>query len=305
MKQKLTTLMILVLLLIATPLFAQTPLEQADALYWADRYEEAKEFLSNELVKSTNSEMRSELLWRLSRATLAIGDELKADGASDQLLFATFEEGQEYAEKAISEKPIARAYTYRASNIGRWGETKGPLNSLSKAKPMRDDFTYVIDTLDVMDDTIAWYVLGQLYFKLPGWPLSFGDINTAISYTRMAIDTIPSQNLYHGHFKALAEMLWKRGLSAAKRKSKIASIEKDWKKSKGSTLDQYGYYEGSNGTKAKPFYSPVSLEEMSDQQEAVMLLKFAVAKYDVWPFHTRADKRTYNDIQTLLQQWGF
>ena len=29
---------------------------------------------------------------------------------------------------------------------------------------------------------------------------------------RKAIDTIPDDKLYHGHYKALAEMLYKRGL---------------------------------------------------------------------------------------------
>ncbi len=284
---------------------AQTVLQQADDLYWADHYEQAKELLLHQLPSVTNPTEKAEILWRISRATLAIGDELKADGASDDILFATFEEGQEYANEAIATAAVPRGYVYRASNVGRWGETKGPLNSLSKAKPMRDDFTYVIDTLSVMDDTIAWYVLGQLYYKLPGWPISFGDINTAISYTRMAIETISPSNLYHGHFKALAEMLWKRGLSAAKRSSKINSIEKDWNKAKGSTLDRYAYYEGGLGGSYQPFYSPVALNKMSDQQEAVMLLKFAMAKYEMWPFHSRADQRTYKEIAQLLTDWGF
>ncbi|MFA7671397.1 MAG: hypothetical protein WCY53_03965 [Sphaerochaetaceae bacterium] len=297
---------VFVLILLTPFLFAnQAVYEKADSLYWTDKYEEAVSYLKGELSNTTDNKVKAEILWRLGRATLAIGDELKDEGASNETLFATFEEGQAFAEQSIESFPLAMGHVYRASNIGRWGETKGPLNSLSKAKPMRDDFTVVIDQMRVTDNTISWYVLGQLYYKLPGWPISFGDLNTAISYTRKAIDTIPSENLYHGHFKALAEMLYKRDYNAKKRSTFIATQEKEWNKSKQSILDQHAYYEGAKGSSAIPFYSPVALDKMSDRQEAVMLLKYAQAKYNIWPFHSRADIRTFDAIGDMLKQWGF
>lgn len=299
-------LMVCALALLVFPLAANPALlDQADALYWGDRLEEAKELLVKALPEASDPVLKSEILWRMARVTLSIGDEMKEDGATDAQLFTTFEEGESYANEAIASSPLAMAYVYHASNIGRWGETKGPLNALSKAKPMRDDFTHVIDTMGETDNTIAWYVLGQLYYKLPGWPISFGNLDTAISYTRKAIDSIPKERLYHGHFKALAEMLWKRDLSVSKRNSTFNSMQKDWSKAKGSTLDRHAYYEGSNGPAATPFYSPVALNKMTDRQEAVMVLKYAVAKYEAWPFHSRADKRTYEDIKAMLAEWGF
>ncbi|MFA7225926.1 MAG: hypothetical protein WC207_06730 [Sphaerochaetaceae bacterium] len=299
-------LVLIVLLFTFTTLFANSAVyKQADDLFWSDRYEEGKSYIEGELKKTTNPTERSELLWRLSRVTLGIGDEMKVQGASKDELFAIFEEGEAQANEAIKSAPLAWAYVYRASNIGRWGETKGPLNSLAKAKGMRDDFAYVIDTLGVLDNDTAWYVLSQLYFQLPGWPISFGDIDTAISYSRKAIDSIPQERLLPGHFKSLAKMLWKRDLSASKRQSKIQSIEKEWKKSHKSSLDKYGYYEGANGVNAVPFYSPVALNKMSDRQEAQMVLAYAIAKYEVWPFHSRSDKRNYADMKALMQEWGF
>ncbi len=303
---KRSLLVLIILFITLTTLFANPAVyKRADDLYWSDRYEEAKSYLEGELAKATNPTVRSELLWRLSRVTLGIGDEMKVQGASKDELFAIYEEGERIANDAIKSAPLAWAYVYRASNIGRWGETKGPLNSLSKAKPMRDDFNYIIDNLGVLDIDTAWYVLGQLYYQLPGWPISFGNIDTAISYSRKAIDSIPSERLLPGHFKALAQMLWKRDLSASKRNSKINSIEKDWKKSHKSVVDKYGYYEGANGANAIPFYSPVALNKMSDRQEAQMVLAYAIAKYEVWPFHSRADKRNYEDMKALMKEWGF
>ncbi len=299
-------LILIIAIVTITSLFANSATyKQADNLYWSDRYEEAKAFLEDELGKTTNSTEKAELLWRLSRVVLAIGDEAKHEGASKETLFAIFEEGEKLANEALNNAPLAWAYVYRASNIGRWGETKGPLNSLSKAKPMHDDFAYVVDNLGVLDNEIAWYVLGQLYYQLPGWPISFGNLDTAISYTRKAIDSIPGDRLFPGHFKALAQMLWKRDLSVSKRSSKISSFEKDWKKTTKSNLDKYGYYEGANGAKAVPFYSPVPLNKMSDRQEAQMILVYGIAKYEAWPFHSRADQRNYEEMQNLLKDWGF
>ena len=44
---------------------------------------------------------------------------------------------------------------------------------------------------------------------------------------------------------------------------------------------------------------------MSDRQEAQMVLAYAIAKYEVWPFHSRSDKRNYDDMKALMQEWGF
>jgi len=306
MKKKLFLTVALFVLCMSLVFAVSATLEQADSLYWLDRLEETKSLLQNTLETTVNPSDRAELLWRLSRATLAIGDERKEEGASDSELFAIYEEAEQYAMDALAYGDHPDALVYKASSIGRWGETKGPLNALSKAKPMRDDFTYLIDTLGVMDNSVSWYVLGQLYFQLPGWPLSFGDLDTAISYTRKAVETIPSHVLYPGHFKALAEMLWKRNNSASKRSSNLRSMEKDWNRAAGkSVVDQHAYYEGAGGQNAVPFYSPVSLSKMSDRQEAVMLLQYALAKYDVWHFHSRADKRTRSEIEALLKDWGF
>jgi tetratricopeptide (TPR) repeat protein len=303
MKQVCMTLF--VLLVVSMGLFASV-LDQADALYWHDEYDEAKTLLSQSLATATDSQMKAELLWRLSRVTLAMGDEREVEGASDDELFAIYEEAERYAMQSLDLRELPMAIVYKASSVGRWGETKGPLNALSKAKPMRDDFTHLIDELGITDNTISWYVLGQLYFQLPGWPISFGDLNTAISYTRKAVDTIPDTVLYPGHFKALATMLWKRDWSASKRNSELKKMEKDWKKEAGrSVVEQHRYYEGSQGPKAIPFYSPVALNAMSDRQEAGMILKYAVAKYDVWPFHSRADTRNRDEIEDLLKEYGF
>ena len=286
--------------------FSTNPvLTKADALYWGDSYDELEGFLSSELAKETDPKIRAEILWRLSRVTIGIADELKELGATKDELFAYYEKAEAYALQSIADFPTTWGYVYKASSVGRWGETKGPLNALGKAAPMRDDFSVVLDTYKELENTITWYVLGQLYYQLPGWPISFGNLEYAVSYTRRALETIPSHVLYPNHFKALAEMLWKRNWSASVRNTKLNAMKREFDKAGRSNLERYMYFEGANGPGAIPFYSPVALNKMSDKQEAVMLLQYAVSKYNAWSFHSRADKRAYTEIQALLKTYGF
>ena len=112
-------LMVCALALLVFPLAADPALlDQADALYWGDRLEEAKELLVKALPEASDPVLKSEILWRMARVTLSIGDEMKEDGATDAQLFATFEEGESYANEAIASSPLAMAYVYHASNIG-------------------------------------------------------------------------------------------------------------------------------------------------------------------------------------------
>ncbi len=281
--------------------FADT-LAEIDNLDKYDRLDEEKAAIEAALKTTSDPVEQSELYWRLSMVVLHIADELEEEGAGEDLLFEMFEQGEEYADKSISLHENADAYVWKASNIGRWGETKGPLNALGKANPIKDTITYVVNDLGVLDKTIGWYVIGQLYFKLPGWPLSYGDLDIAISMARKAIDTIPDDKLYHGHYRALAEMLYKRDWSASKRKSKISKFEKEWKDEK-DVFEKHFYYEGSEGVNHIPSYSSAPLKDMSDRQEAVMILRYAKQKYELWPVHSRADDRNIVKIENLLKEY--
>ncbi len=301
--KKMIALMIIVLITTfsLSASFADT-LADIDSLDYHDKLNEEKAAIEAALQKTSDPVEQSELYWRLSMVTLHIADELEENGAGEDTLFAMFEEGEAYADKSIALHENPDAYVWKASNIGRWGETKGPLNALGKANPIKETITYVVNDLGVQDQTIGWYVIGQLYFKLPGWPLSYGDLDTAISMARKAIDTIPEDKLYHGHYKALAEMLYKRDWSASKRNSKIKKMEKDWKE-ESDTFEKHFYYEGAFGPDYVPAYSSVALNKMSDRQEAAMVLMYAQQKYDVWPVHSRADQRNIVKIENLLKDY--
>ncbi len=42
---------------------------------------------------------------------------------------------------------------------------------------------------------------------------------------------------------------------------------------------------------------------MSDRQEAVMLLSYAINKHKAWPFETESSIMAYNDVLELYNKW--
>ena len=43
---------------------------------------------------------------------------------------------------------------------------------------------------------------------------------------------------------------------------------------------------------------------MSDRQEALVILKYAQAVYNVTKYHTKSDDDNYEEIQDLIAQWS-
>ena len=130
----LRTLSIITLsLILATgSLFAAFTPVQADALFDSDHFIEARSLLLDELARSPSTEEEAAILWRLARVMVSIGDDI--DKKDKDGRFAAYEEGEAYALRSIDLLPTPEGYLWKASNVGRWGQTKGPLNALGKAK---------------------------------------------------------------------------------------------------------------------------------------------------------------------------
>ena len=141
-------------------LFAALNFTAVDALYDGEQYSACKTELLKMRTQAATAQEEAEVLWRLSRAALGMGDDL--DKKDKDGRFAAYEEGEEYANLSIARYPNAFAYHWKASNIGRWGQTKGPLNSLGKAKGMLEDLTMVVNDFNIDDYTETWYVLFTL-----------------------------------------------------------------------------------------------------------------------------------------------
>ena len=293
--------LLLVMLLAAAMTLAALDFTSVDNLYDSGTdYRKVYDTLQDMLKNAKDNKEKSEVLWRLSRVCIDLGDAL--DKSDKNGKFALFEEGENYALQSIDASPNYLAYLWKCANIGRYGQTKGVLDSLGKVKPMKADLKVITDEFNVVDSSEAWYMLAVLYDSVPG--IFGGDSDYAISYARAACDTIPAKYIYGGTYKALAEMLYDRGWSADKRAKQIAKMQKNWDKETKSNFDKYAYYEGSKGADAMPKWTNTKLSAMSDKQEALVILKYAQNVYKSRSSHTAGDDKNYQEIQQLIDEWS-
>ncbi|MCX7031036.1 MAG: hypothetical protein NTU62_13080 [Spirochaetes bacterium] len=267
-----------------------------DGLHDQGKYEEART-LALEAVSSASQAEKAELYWRASRETLELGDEAEDRKESKDAILKYFEKGQEYADMAIAANPQNNlAYYWKSSNIGRWGQVKGILNSLFKAAPMKELLLKDL-SLDAGHPD-AYYVLGQLYRELPGAPLSFGDSDDAVSLGRMAVDLRvravqagTEKELNYSFYLQLAKSLWKRNLSAAKRASGLAKKQAAWQSAK-TPLEKGSAYEAT-----------VQLMAGSDREEARQLVNWITTELSKIASRTAGQDDDLQDARELLAEW--
>ena len=270
---------------------------QADALHQNGSYVDARKLVLDAAGATSNAKEQAELYWRASRETMEVGD--IADNAKKPQgeILGIFAEGEGYADKAIAADPQNDlGYYWKSSNIGRWGQTKGILNSLFKAGPMKD---LLVKELSINPErTDPYYVLGQLYRELPGWPVSFGNIDAAVSLGRKAVELRMSQfqagkekELVYNFYNELAKNLWKRNWSAANRlteqKNKVAKLA-----AAVTPLDKGSFFEAS-----------VTLKDMSDRDEARALAQWVVSDLQKVSSRTAPQNKDLQKAVDLLKGW--
>lgn len=275
---KKTAITLLMLLSAFTLAAAFDPAVSDDLFYHEEAYEEDMDYLLSALDEAETDSDKTAILWRISRTRLYLTDEIPENQKKERI--AGYEESEDWADQSLAIEETADAYHWKASAIGRVGQVNGPLNSLAKAKPMRELIEKVQNTFNA-DMSDAWYVLSLLYNQLPGAPISFGNKNFAISYIRRCVDTQDNVNrLNLTNYLELAEQLHARGWNASKRAKELDKMEKNWDKQTVPT-EKMKYYEGRDGRDTTPFYSALPLGEFSDNQEAVMICQYALAVYNM------------------------
>jgi hypothetical protein len=268
-----------------------------DTLHDQGKYEEART-LALDAVGAASAAEKAELYWRASRETLELGDLAEDNKAAKDALLKIFEQGEEYADMAIAADPQNHlGYYQKSSNIGRWGQVKGILNSLIKAKPMRE--LLVKDLSLNASHPDAYSVLGQLYRELTtAGPLSFGNSETAVSLGRMAIDQRakavqagtekePNYNFY----LQLAKSLWKRDLTAEKRTAGQAKKLAAFQAAKTS-LEKGSAYEGT-----------LTLKAMSDRDEAREIANWIIAEMSKMASRNAGQEDDLQETRDTLAEW--
>jgi tetratricopeptide (TPR) repeat protein len=256
------------LLLTVSSLFAvdQSLIDQADMLYESDEFEQAVTVLERAYDTASGDTERAEVLWRLSRATLGIGEALEDSEAPVNDVLDVYLRGEQYGIEAVEADPDNNlGYYWQSANVGRWGQAKGILDSLFKAGTMRDLLRESV-RYDP-DHAGSFYVLGQLYSEVPGF-ISFGNVDYAVGLARKSIDLHEAEmasgvedEVAHDFYIQLANHLIKRNWNESRRnREQRAKAERYADAS--DPLERGWYYEGV-----------AEIPQMSDRQEAADLLR--------------------------------
>jgi hypothetical protein len=302
---KQTIFIALLAVLCVCSLFADETLDKADQLYQDGNYQQGYVFLEGKLNSGLSNKIQAEIYWRLARFILYIGDDKEDEGAEKDELLDIYTKGQELASRAIDLYPGSDAHYWHSSNLGRYGEIKGVLNSLKQAKPMREELEVVLSYDPSYPD--AFYVLSRLYYLLPGGIISFGNKEYALSYARRAIALYNEkgyneQELKVSYYKNLAEMLWERNWDVKKKRKKIAQMKKKLDKA-GTVAERMAFYENIIGLNYIPHYAGKKLGDMDDREEAKLLMNWLRQEYrKITP-----NQRQLPDMKELEQmaaEWG-
>jgi tetratricopeptide (TPR) repeat protein len=116
---------------------------------------------------------------------------------------AALEKGMNFVERAVKINPKGIAgHLYRAILMGNIALEKGILKSLAIVKPMRDELQVVLGLEP--GNAAAHGLLGQLYWKVPGKPLSIGDKKKALEETALAVKYNPQSIEYWFNYGEIA-----------------------------------------------------------------------------------------------------
>ena len=198
--------------LVLTPLvaLAQTPVERARTLI-AGYHEDARHIdEARDLLEAAIARARPpEAVTLLSRIYFLYG-EVRATTADDKL--AAFGRGRDLGKLAVELAPRSEdAHVWYALNVGRWGQTKGMMRSLSLLPLMREE----IDTVLALDPKFppAYSLAGHFYLEVPG--MLGGDVDRAEKLFRTGLELDPT---FTSMRVGLAKTLVKKGRVAEARK---------------------------------------------------------------------------------------
>lgn len=267
----------------------------ADALFSkGEDYAGCASMLESMLTSVPDSHVKSEVLWRLSRVYLMIGQ----GRTSVESKREAFGKGIAYAEDGKRADPANYCnYMWHCANIGRDCQTRSIAEQARKVSVMTDDLTAIIEKLGRTDVAEAWQALGEIYINHP-----LKSNEAAINFGRKAVNCIPDGQPWISTYCFLARALYDRNWSASKRKSSIDSNHDKFLRKGLGNIDKYSYFDGSLGSDYVPVWSDRPLGQMSDREEAIALFKYSESLYRNSP-HTKSLSDQYDEFEQAKSSW--
>lgn len=185
-------LTIVALLTVTAVLALDSRLNESDN-YYSNRHKDsgykmkAYNLIKEVLDESPNS---ADALWRMARMYCLFGD----DKTSKDDKLSRYNTAKGYAEKAKTHGPsMAESHFWYGVALGRIGQTKGILNSLNLAGPVKQAFLKAHDLdpgfVPALDGLGVWYT------EVPGF--AGGDLDKAIEYFKLGLAKDPNYTLLY------------------------------------------------------------------------------------------------------------
>ena len=120
------------------------------------------------------------------------------------------EQKQQFEALAAKAEAVTARYPQKAEPLiwegiilSTWAGTKGGLGALSLVKASRDRLQQALEIDPRALEGSAYTSLGTLYYKVPGWPIGFGDSDKAEALLKQALEIKPDgidPNFFYGEF---------------------------------------------------------------------------------------------------------
>lgn len=254
------------------------------------KYAACEESLQQMLPEAAPGHEKAEVLWRLSRVTLMLGD-AAPDKESKRALYAR---GIAYAEQGIQEDPgNSECYMWHSGNVGRDCLTRGVTEQAAASVKVAKDLTTILNKLNRADHASAWHALAELYWRHP-----FKSKDSAINFARRSVVTFPADELRIVTCILLADMLLQRDWSAEKRAAQAKSHASKFAAGKNN-IDKYSYYDGA--AEQMPWLIG-AIGELSDREEADAVIRYAQRRYDTCKDPSPEDRAQYKDLQAWIKK---
>ena len=244
------------------------------------------------LPQAENGKERADVLWRLARVNYMIGDALTDKMARRE----RFSKGIEYAEQGCRENPRDKqCYMWHCANVGRECQTHPLMEQAAAVPAMTQDLTRILNDLDPKMSE-AWQALAEIYYHHP-----LKSKESAVNYARTAAVNAPKGEPRIITYTYLASLLYDRNWSAKKRASQADDhASKLAKLAGGTNIDRYAF---ADGMKQPLPWSSKTLGELSDREEARLILAYAESRYKAVGNPAKAERDEYNKLLKIKQQW--
>lgn len=280
--------------LIVTICFAAVDFSKADKLFKAGDYTGYCTLLESILPTVESASDKAQVLWHLSMACVVMGQDASSKDAKQTL----FNKGVDYAQAGIDADPSnPDCYMWHCANVGRACQLKPLMEQASAVPVMTKDLSTILNKLGRTKCSEAWQALAEIYYNHP-----FKSSDSAINFARRAAMTIPSSELRLSTYAFLAQMLYGRGWSAARRTAEAQSGEAKFNRGKDN-IEKYASYDGKLGADFVPAWSTTALGSLTDKEEAMQIVTYAMSLYEKSGRKGGVDAEDYKALTDLKQKW--